>query len=75
MGQIRNKVLIKKLARRIKLLRQQKGVTQEKFYFDTDIHIGRIEAGRANISVSTLDAICSYFGLTLSSFFKEIEDE
>jgi transcriptional regulator with XRE-family HTH domain len=58
------------MADRIKVLRAKKGVTQEEFYNDTGIHLGRIESGDSNITVSTLDAICKYFDVTLEQFFK-----
>lgn len=70
MGQIKNSSLIRKMADRIKVLRAKKGVTQEEFYNDTGIHLGRIESGDSNITVSTLDAICKYFDVTLEQFFK-----
>ena len=57
---------------KIKQLREEKGVSQEIFYIDTDIHIARIETGKLNITVSTLKDICDYFGISLSDFFKDI---
>ncbi|HIW20174.1 MAG TPA: helix-turn-helix domain-containing protein, partial [Candidatus Alistipes pullicola] len=45
-------------------------LTQEEVYIDTQIHIARIETARVNISVSTLKALCDYFDITLSDFFK-----
>ncbi|MBB4038012.1 transcriptional regulator with XRE-family HTH domain [Dysgonomonas hofstadii] len=68
-----NTELLAKIAQRIKQLRMDKGVSQETFYIDTDIHIARIEAGKSNITVSTLNDICSYFGISLSDFFSVIE--
>ena len=73
MGQIKNKVLLKKIAQNIKLLRQKHGITQEDFYNDTNIHIARIETAQGNITVGTLDAICKYFTISITEFFKEIE--
>lgn len=49
-----NQELINKNAKRIKQLRDNKGISQDTFYIDTDIHIGRIEAGNSNITISTL---------------------
>jgi transcriptional regulator with XRE-family HTH domain len=72
MSQVKNQVLLKKIANRIKSLREKQAITQEQFYFDTGIHLGRIETGRMNVSISTLDAICRYFGLSLEDFFKGI---
>jgi len=70
--QRKNTILVSKIAGRIKQLREEKGVTQDSFFIDTDIHIARIESGRSNITVSTLSAICDYFGITLNEFFKDI---
>lgn len=72
MGQIKNKALLKKIAQKIKILRQEHNISQEGFYLDTGIHIGRIESAQANITVSTLDAICKYFKISLKEFFDEI---
>jgi len=68
-----NKILVSKIANQIKQLRENKGISQEMFYIDTDIHIGRIESGKSNITVSTLSEICEYFGISLADFFKEID--
>jgi hypothetical protein len=67
-----NKILVSKIASRIKQLREDKGISQEMFYIDTDIHIGRIELGKSNITVSTLSEICDYFGISLVDFFRDI---
>ena len=66
-----NTILVSKIANRIKQLREEKGISQEIFFLDTDIHIARIETGRSNITVSTLLAICEYFNISLSEFFQE----
>jgi transcriptional regulator with XRE-family HTH domain len=68
-----NTELLTKIAQRIKQLRMDKGISQETFYIDTDIHIARIETGKANITVSTLNDICIYFGISLTDFFTTIE--
>lgn len=70
--QRKNTILVSKIASRVKQLRIEKGISQDSFFIDTEIHIARIESGRSNITVSTLSAICDYFGITLSDFFKDI---
>lgn len=72
MGQIRDERLLNKIALRIKSLREEKGISQEQLYNETEIHIGRIETAKVNISVSTLSRICEYFNITLTDFFKKI---
>jgi len=73
MGQLRNKALMKKVAMRIKSLRTAKKISQQQFYFDTDIHIARIEVGDQNISISTLSAICKYLDISMSEFLSGIQ--
>ncbi|HRQ49598.1 MAG TPA: helix-turn-helix transcriptional regulator [Agriterribacter sp.] len=73
MAQLRDKILLKKIAIVIKELRENEGLTQEAVYNDTNIHIGRIETAKANLSVSTLSAICTYFKISLSDFLKKVE--
>jgi transcriptional regulator with XRE-family HTH domain len=74
MGQIRNIKLLKDIAIVIKQLREAKDVSQETVYNEINIHIGRIETAKANLSVSTLAALCDYFGISLSEFLKRVED-
>ena len=69
--QRKNTILVSKIASRIKQLREEKNISQELFYIDTEIHIARIESGKSNITVSTLQAICDYFGVSLSEFFQD----
>ena len=73
MGQIRDTRLLQKIALVIKELREEEGLTQEDVYNDTNIHIGRIERAKGNLSVSTLSALCKYFKIKLSDFHKRIE--
>jgi transcriptional regulator with XRE-family HTH domain len=75
MSQIKNKKLLKSIAVQLKELRLLHNVTQEDFYNDTNIHIARIETGNNNLSISTLDAICKYFDISLSKFFSKIEKD
>lgn len=68
-----NQELLSRIAERIKQLREERGVSQEDLYLDTDIHIARVELGKVNITVSTLQDICSYFGISMVEFFKGVE--
>lgn len=61
MEQLRNDILLKKIAERIKTLRTTANVMQEEFYNDTGIHLGRIDTANINIIVSTFEAICKVF--------------
>jgi len=73
MAQIKNDILLEKIILEIRRLRIERGITHEKFYLDTNIHIGRIESEKQNITISTLDAICQYLGITLKDFFNEMD--
>ena len=68
-----NTELLWKIAARIKELREAKGITQEAFYHDTGIHIGRIERAQRNISVTTLAQVCEYLGVGLEEFFRGLQ--
>jgi transcriptional regulator with XRE-family HTH domain len=69
----RNTELLEKIASRIKDLRAEHDVTQEEFYNDTGINIGRIERAKRDIGVTTIQLICEYFNITLNEFFKKIK--
>ena len=71
--QYQDKELLNKIILTIKQVRKKHGVTLENFYFETGIHLARIEQGKTNISVSTLSKICNYFNLSLGDFFKLLE--
>lgn len=73
MAQIRNTKLLTAIGNKVKALRESRGLTQEQVFNDTGIHIGRIENASADIRVSTLEAVCKYFKVSLSDFFKEIK--
>ena len=59
----------------IKEVRKSRGITLETFYFDTGIHLARIEQGKTNITVSTLSKICNYFEISLVEFFQIVESK
>ena len=71
--QYQDKELLIQIIFTIKQLRKNKGVTLEHFYFDTGIHLARIEQGKTNITVSTLSKICNYFEISLQDFFEMVE--
>ncbi|HSU26799.1 MAG TPA: helix-turn-helix transcriptional regulator [Chitinophagaceae bacterium] len=73
MPQIRDTKLLQKIAIIIKELRDEQHLTQEDVYNDTNIHVGRIETAKANLSVSSLSALCRYFKISLSDFHKKVE--
>lgn len=68
----KDEILISKVAIELKKLREMNNLTQEDVYNDTNIHIGRIESGKSNVTVSTLYALCKYFNITIQHFFCNI---
>lgn len=72
--QYQNDVLIKRIVFCIKEIRKNKNVTLEVFYFDTGIHLARIEQGKQDITISTLSKICDYLSISLSDFFKLVDE-
>lgn len=72
MGKARNKILLKDIALRVKELREGLNITQEVFYNDTGINIGRIERAKADITMTTLDVICKYLKISKSEFLKDL---
>ena len=73
MAQIRDKKLLRNIALVIKELRDDMGASQESVYNETNIHIGRLEAGELNPTISTLSELLKFFNLTLSEFFLLVE--
>jgi transcriptional regulator with XRE-family HTH domain len=73
MPQLRDKKLLQKIAIVVRELRIEGNLSQEDVYNDTNIHIGRIETAKANVSVSTLSALCKYFKISLSDFHYKVE--
>lgn len=70
--QYQDKELLNKVILKIRVLRKSKGITLENFYFDTGIHLARIEQGKTNLTVSTLSRICNYFEISLADFFEDL---
>lgn len=68
----RNKDLLIKIAARIKELRAENGITQEVFYNDTGINIGRIERAKRDIGITTLQLIADYFEITVQELIKDL---
>lgn len=71
---IKNTTLLLAIAHRIKQLRKSRGITQVGFFLDTNIHIGRIETGKVNVSIVTLQQICTHLNISLSEFFSDLEN-
>ncbi|WP_435624303.1 helix-turn-helix domain-containing protein [Flagellimonas sp.] len=64
--------LLQDLALRVKELRGIKGVTQEEALNDTGIQFSRIEQGKRDVQLSTVQKLCHYFDISMTEFFNEI---
>lgn len=58
----------------LKYLRIRSNVTQEEFYEQTGIHIGRVEAGKSNLTLLTVMRICRYYKITPKELFDLAEN-
>lgn len=66
---MKNEFLLKEFGDRIKQLRLQKNISQEKLSFLTGFHrtyIGMIERGERNISISNIAVFAKVFELNIS---------
>jgi transcriptional regulator with XRE-family HTH domain len=68
-----NNVFLKQISLRLKKLREKYNLTQEDVLNDTGIHIGRIETGKRDFSISTLQKLADYFKVTPSELLKGIK--
>jgi transcriptional regulator with XRE-family HTH domain len=81
MSQIRNEKLIKAIALVFKRVRDGLEISQDQVMNDLkidkelSIHLGRIETAKSNPTISTIEALCSYYKISLSNFFKMVEKE
>ncbi|TDK61766.1 XRE family transcriptional regulator [Bacillus salipaludis] len=68
--------LIKKLGERIRILRKEKGLSQEELGERADIHtnhIGAIERGEKNVTIESLIKVTRGLGITLDELFRHLE--
>jgi len=67
-----NTKILENLGKQIKKIRKAKGLTQEKLAEKVDIHptyVGKIEAGKSNLSTLMLFRISRALGVKLSDIF------
>jgi transcriptional regulator with XRE-family HTH domain len=55
---------------RLQRLRRERGYTLQEVYDATGIHIARLEANKANMTVLTLAVLCRHYEVTLANFFE-----
>ncbi len=62
----------KKIGKRLKELRTELGLSQEKFSFECNLdrtYIASIEQGRRNVSIVNIEKIAKAFNISVSDFF------
>lgn len=69
----RNEEALQKIAAKLRLLRRKAGLLQKTVSKETGLNMGHIEGAKQNITLTTLERLCSYYDLTLDEFFKDID--
>jgi len=60
------------LGRRVRELRDRRGLTQERLAHEASLHpvfVSRVERGATGVTVDTVAALCGALGVTLAEFF------
>jgi transcriptional regulator with XRE-family HTH domain len=70
MEELSNEAVATALIQRLQQLRQARELTQQEVYNDTGVHIGRLEAQRANMTLRTLVVLCRYYHVSLAELFQ-----
>lgn len=71
-----NNVLLESIGKKIKTLRADTGLSQEKFALKINMdrtYFASIEAGKRNVSILNLEKIATGFGITLSQLFEDVQ--
>lgn len=65
--------LLRELAWRLKVVREQRQLTLQEVYDATGIHIGRIESSGINVTLLTLAALCKHYQVELATLVADLE--
>jgi len=57
------------IAMNLKSIRQREELRQEDVSKTTNIHVGRIESGKANIRISTLYTLANFYNVSIADIF------
>lgn len=71
--QRRDDAMLQAIAARLKKLRARTGLKQIEVAKQTGQNIGRMEAAKSNLTISSLEKICLFYGVSLEEFFDDIE--
>ncbi len=80
MKQLINNQLLSAIRKVLQDLRAEAKLTQDAVITDifdsknVTINLARIETGTGNISPSTLFLLCEYYKISISNFFKRVEE-
>ena len=68
-------MITQKFGQRIKFLRNERGISQEKFALSIDMdrtYYASVESGKRNISINNIEKIAKGFNVSLEEFFKDL---
>lgn len=69
-------VIKEEFGKRVRELRKQTGLSQEKFALQVDLdrtYIASIENGKRNVSLENIEKLARGFGITISEMFKGVD--
>lgn len=69
----RNERLMQAIGRRLRELREERGLSMERVSFTNGTYLPRIELGGRNITLSTLIKLCRFYGITVTDFFRGLD--
>lgn len=68
----KNTEILKKFGARMTYIRRSKGISQEKFAYESGLarsHVSGIERGKVNLSLSTIEIIAKTLDVEIKAFF------
>lgn len=68
-------MITQKFGQRIKFLRNERGISQEKFALSIDMdrtYYASVESGKRNISINNIEKIAKGFNVSLKELFKDL---
>lgn len=68
-------MIAQKFGQRIKFLRNERGISQEKFALSIDMdrtYYASVESGKRNISINNIEKIAKGFNVSLEELFKDL---
>ena len=69
---IYDKETLKAIALGLKEMRNERNIAQDQFFFDTGIHIARIETGNVPLTFQKLETICKHLDVNVVDLLSKI---